>query len=109
MFRLKECGEERSDCTTSYDVILDRPYTVAEFVDEVLKRKRRGRIGIYTGSWCPSFTSPYCKYCDDKLLSSFPDEYLNREVFSARADGGWGTMDYILKLKEEASNNDICN
>ena len=39
MFRLIISGPTRSDCTSPYDVALDRAYTVAEFIETVLQRK----------------------------------------------------------------------
>ena len=39
MFRLIISGPTRSDCTAPYDVVLDRAYTVAEFIETVLQRK----------------------------------------------------------------------
>ena len=97
MFRLISSGPIRSDCTVPYDVILDRAYTVAEFIETVLQRKDEwGYIMIHQRPPVSRFDYPRCEYRYGELLSKLPDLYLDQTVKLAEADGGWTAMDYIL-------------
>ena len=97
MFRLIKSGLERSDCTAPYDVVLDRDYTVAEFIETVLQRKDEwGYIMIHWSPQIYRFDYPRCEYRYGKLLSKLPDVYLNQPVKLAEAEGGWTAMDYII-------------
>lgn len=100
MFKLKQAGREGGDCTAPYDVILDKEYTVKEFVETVVSRDGEwGYIGIAAkGS---IFGDPHCEYKWGKLLYDLPEEIHNKKVISAKAHGGWSRMDYRLYLKGE--------
>ena len=52
MFRLIQSTPEAGDCTCGYKVLLDKEYTVREFVDMVLSENNKewGYIGIYNPS-----------------------------------------------------------
>lgn len=97
MFKLKQAGRERGDCTAPYDVILDKEYTVKEFIETVVSRDREwGYIGIAVkGS---IFGDPHCEYKWGKLLYDLPEEIHNKKVISVKADGGWSRMDYLLEV-----------
>lgn len=104
MLRLEQTGKIGGDCTAPYTVILDKSYTVKEFVIEVLKdRSEWGYIGIEKKG--EIFEKPYCEYRYGKLLSKLPHNILNRRVISARAHGGWSRMDYKLNINEEQKND----
>lgn len=94
MFRFYQTGPTRGDCTSPYEVAMDKEYTVNEFVQEVLTQKEWGYIGIYCQG--EIFGDPKCEYSNDKLLYSLPNEYLNKKVVKVKADGGWSRMDYLL-------------
>ena len=104
MFSFKQCGPERGDCMAPYDVILDKEYTIKEFVDAVLKRNKEwGYIGIYNKDSVFSdrlFGKPRCEYRYGELLSNLPGDILNKKVLSVSGNGGWTRMDYILKIEE---------
>ena len=97
MFRLYQTGPTRGDCTSPYEVTMDKEYTVNEFIQEIFTRKEWGYIGIY--SFNDFFGDPKCEYRDDELLYSLPNEYLNKKVVKAKADGGWSRMDYLLWIE----------
>ena len=102
MFVLRQIGPERGDCTAPYDVDFEgRTYTVMEFIRGLLEERSGdwGKIRIYID---PRFGSiePSCKYKYGTLLTKLPDEFLSREIYHAKADGGWSKMDYRLYLKE---------
>lgn len=94
MFTFYQTGPTRGDCTSPYEVTMDKEYTVDEFIQEILTRKEWGYIGIYSSN--DFFGDPKCEYRDDKLLYSLPNEYLNKRVIKVKADGGWSRMDYLL-------------
>ena len=97
MLRFYRTGPTRGDCTSPYAVVMEKEYTVNEFIQEILARKEWGYIGIYCQG--EIFGDPKCEYKDDKLLYSLPDEYLNKRVVKAKADGGWSRMDYLLWIE----------
>lgn len=99
MFKLKQDGREFSDCTAPYDVVLDKEYTVNEFVQTVLTREKEwGYIGVYCKG--AIFGKPTCEYKYGKLLYALPDDILNKRIVSVKAHGGWSRMDYLLWIEE---------
>lgn len=102
MFKLKQAGPERSDCTALYDVILDKEYTVKEFVDTVLTRDGEwGYIYVMHMEDKSLFENPHCEYRYGELLSNLPEEVLDRKISDVSAGGGWSSMDYFLYLESE--------
>lgn len=105
MFKLIQVGSERSDCTAPFFVELDREYTVAEFIHNVLVNrslyvyKEWGYIGI-DDHGKTVFGSPRCEYHHGKLLTSLPADLLDKKVMSVKADGGWGSMNYLINLED---------
>lgn len=82
-----------SDCTAPYDVELDKPYTVAEFINEVLATRKNewGTIEV-KGAFS-------LKYRYGKTEQEIPEQYANLPVKKAHASGGWSAMDYYLKVE----------
>ena len=105
MFSLIPNGPERSDCTAPYKVAFYKSYTVGKFIDEVLKH-RSGDWG-YIGMYSPGdiFGNPRCSYRYGKVDTDLPFGYMNKEIVSATADGGWSRMDYILLVKGECDDS----
>lgn len=104
MFELKQTGEERGDCTAPYAVILDKPYTVQDFVNTVLERTEDwGYIGIDDHkNW--SNGTPNCEYRWGNLKTRMPEEIMDKPIKSVKADGGWSRMDYLLTLSANTQN-----
>ena len=100
MFKLKQIRPAGSDCTAPYEVILDKEYTVREFINTVLTNEPRewGSIGIIKRG--AVFGDPCCEYRCGELLSHLPDDILDRNIDWACAHGGWSLMNYQLRLKE---------
>ena len=79
MFKMSKAGEERGDCTAPYNVVLDKEYTINDFVKTVLtKRDEWGYIGIYCKG--EIFGSPKCEYGYGKLLSTLPSNVLDKKI-----------------------------
>ena len=99
MIKLKQCTEVAGDETAGYEVTLDKRYTVEEFINEVVSKKQDwGYIGIKQEGVPTIFGSPKCEYKWGKLLSSLPNEYLNKEISIVSASGGWSRMDYLITI-----------
>lgn len=102
LFELVPIGKESGGPLggdTPYRVDFYRKCTVREFIESVLCRDEWGYIGIYSTE--PDgvfFGKPNCEYRRNYLKSHLPDEYLDRKIKKAKADGGYSRMDYILYL-----------
>ena len=98
MFKFIQRTSVRGDCTSGYNIQLDKDYTVKEFIETVLKElsKEWGYIGIYDkGSW---FGKPCLEYKRGKVITDEKlEDYADKQIIEVTADGGWSRMDYILK------------
>ena len=99
MFRFIQSTPESGDCTCGYKVLLDKEYTVQEFVDMVLSERNKewGYISIYYPS--DFFESPCIEYRRGEIISDkFGNDILNKKIMSVSASGGWSRMDYALHI-----------
>lgn len=107
MFKFIPSSEMGGDCTRSYDIELDKEYTVGEFIKTILENRSNewGTISIYCK--CPEFEYPHvnyvdrpkCEYKQGKILnSSFQPEHLEFKVKNVVAHGGWSLMDYTINF-----------
>lgn len=91
LFDLRASGPTAGDCTTSYDVVLNKECTVREFIDEVLKKGEWGYVRISDGS--------NIEYKNDKITyGGFGPNILDSKINKATAHGGWTRMDYVLDI-----------
>lgn len=90
------------DCTAYYRVQLSVPYTVKDFVDEILTK--------HTGDWgCISIVDPglgspypYCRYSHGKLETGpLPECFMTEKIKSVNSHGGWTLMNYFITLEEK--------
>lgn len=88
--------KSNGDDTYSYSVRMYKSYTFQEFVNEILKRKEWGYIGIHKER--TFFGDPRCEYEGNKLLNELPSEIMGKTVIKAEANGGWSRMDWILHI-----------
>ena len=103
VFKLIQSTPVSGDCTCGYKVLLDKEYTVQEFVDTVLteKNKEWGYIGIYDPSDFIGRTSgsPCIEYRYGEIKSEkFRNGILSQIILSVSASGGWSRMDYVLHI-----------
>ena len=102
MFELKQSGPAAGDRIIPYEVILDKEYTVGEFIDAVLSRDKKGfgYIGIDDGH---SYVgNPRCEYVIGLFReNSFGPEDLKKKVISVKANGGISVsnMCYLIQVK----------
>jgi len=101
MLELERTGQMSSDCVAPYDVLMDHPYTVREFVDDMLAQfpNEFGSIRLYKRGEIWGKNTVWCKYKCGRLLSSLPEQYMDREVYKAEAWGGFSRMDITLTLQ----------
>lgn len=92
------------DETAPYDVILDKPYTVGEFINEVLTTlsnewgefvvRRKG------SGYFDSMARAEYRYGEMKNRNgektAIPEEYTSLPIKEVKAAGGWSAMDYNL-------------
>lgn len=92
--------------TRDFEVTLDKTYTVKEFIDMILSTANdnniynHGKISINKRltDFTPGNLS--CKYQNNKLKSELPSEkYMNEKIRQVAANGGWGSMDFVLYLE----------
>lgn len=107
MIELCKVTEERGDCTAGYAVWLHGDYTVRSFIQDIITNRKVdwGYIGIYVpvkdrkGISDVFPGNPCCEYKWGKLKSTLPEEWMDRKVVAATADGGWSRMDYSLVIE----------
>ncbi len=95
-FYQTSCG---SDCTGPYAIEFSMPMTVRKFINELLTNypDEWGYIGIKHKD--AIFGNPYCEYNRGKLLSSLPEEYLDKEILNIAGSGGWTRSDFIIETE----------
>lgn len=104
MFRLIQTSDTRGDCTASYDVQLDKEYTVKEFLETVLTQKADEWGGIYfmVRSKKLFWQNPSCEYKNGSRVgpawASILTRYGSRRIVRVCSDGGWTRMDYYIWL-----------
>jgi hypothetical protein len=86
------------DCTAPYGVSLNMSCNLKELVESILKEHDRGCITVRLfNSLIPL---QRVEYRQGKVVGDmFPEYLLNSEVRSVVASGGWGMMDYIVRVK----------
>ena len=102
MFKLKQSGPAAGDRTIPYEVILDKEYTVGEFIDAALSRDKKGfgYIGIDDGHSCVG--NPRCEYAVGLLRENrMGSDDLKKEVVSVKANGviTESNMCYLIQVK----------
>jgi len=100
LFKLVQAGPESRDCTAPYDVILDRSYTVKEFIHTVLTQRSDewGYIGIKNPDE-PFFGDPKIRYRWGIEEYAPLRSLFDKRIISVTASGGWSRMDYQLVLE----------
>ena len=107
MFRLIQTSDTRGDCTASYDVQLDKEYTVKEFLETVLTQKADewGAFYLMVRSRKLFWQNPSCEYRNGKKTgttwANILIRYGDRRITKVCSDGGWTRMDYYIWLDEK--------
>lgn len=92
MWKYNRITDFSSDCTATYEVILDKDYTVKEFVDGILNSKRDwGKFYIINGS--------HCEYNCGEFISKLNEDDLEKKIIKIKANGGWSNMDYFIETQ----------
>lgn len=96
------------DCIAPYDVILDKSYTVAEFIREVLTTRSNewGEFEIRRKGSCWLDGMAVVEYRYGKLenrdreKTEIPQRMASLPIEEVKARGGWSAMSYVLIIKE---------
>ncbi len=103
MLQFVNCGLDRGDGTSYYEVVIDQDYTVQTFIKAVLfnnvmweRKDEYGHIGIDDGH--TTLGNPYCEYKYNSLQSEMNSDILGKCVISVRADKHLGCRNYLLKV-----------
>lgn len=101
MLELICIGNTSSDCTTPYGISMSHPYSVKEFIEDMLAQfpDEWGYIQLYKRGEIWGDNIVRCRYRNGHLLASFPEQYMDREVYVAEAWAGFSRMDITLTLQ----------
>lgn len=101
MLELNCIGNTSSDCTTPYGISMDHPYSVKEFIEDMLAQfpDEWGYIQLYKRGEIWGDNIVRCRYRNGHLQASLPDKYMDREVYAAEAWAGFSRMDVTLTLQ----------
>lgn len=91
----------KGDCTSTFDVVLDKEYTLKEMLIELKETSRLGwgRIFVYTGE---EETEPTIIEYTDKSLSIPPHMPIYDKIVTlATGKGGWSGIDFTVMLKDK--------
>lgn len=94
---IKIIGEARGDDTYHFTVILDKEYTVEEFVNEIIKDKYNSGE-VLLSPYCPRIK--VCSFSKGVRMSRISEKYKDKKVISAYADGGYSLMDYVINISK---------
>ena len=101
MIKYIQTSEVFGDCSANYDVKLNKPHTVGEFINLVLSERKGewGKFEIYNPdvSW---LDYERYEYRHGILKDVISKEILEKRIISIEAHGGWTQMDYLLKLEK---------
>lgn len=101
MIRLKAATDMFQDCTQGFTVILDKNYTVKEFIDQIVKQ-RRNEWGYFRLKMKKDpFGKRICEYRNGEYGDILLPDILNRDIEIVSAHGGWSAMDYIISLTSQ--------
>ena len=95
----------RGDCFGTRDITtyitMDHPYTVKEFVNDVLRQfpNHWGYIQLYKRGEIWGDNIVKCKYENGHLKTSLREKYMDREVYKAEVVNGVPSMDITLTLR----------
>lgn len=92
MFKLNRFTSIGGDETAGYDVILDKEYSVSDFIKTVVDIKSEwGYISIKNNGCC--------EYKWGVLLSNLDIKLLDKKIKKVSASGGWSRMDYNIEIQ----------
>ena len=90
-------GGPYGDATSKYDVVLDKKYTVKEFISAILEQNNDEWGEFVIWEW-PSKIK--CEFSKCRIKTNFLDEkYLDMNIKSVTAQGGWTFMNYYIIIE----------
>ena len=107
MIKLIQARPESRDCTAPYDVVLSKPYTITEFIKEVLAT-RSGDWGEFVvrrkgSDWLDHMAVVKYRYGKlenrDGKKAEIPENLAILSITEVKASGGWSAMDYNIIIE----------
>ena len=88
------------DESAGYDVLLDRVYTLGDFIDEILTFNEWGELYVGFTVDCTFKDMLRFNFCKSRnqLLADVPDELREQVIKHVSARGGWSQMSYYVTL-----------
>ena len=83
-----------------YEVTIDKPKTVEEFINEWLftRPDEWGCFGI--GRHSRVFGDPECEYKHGKIIGEpLPKEFLNKKIIKVYGRGGWTNSNFVFEVE----------
>lgn len=114
MIRLRMTDGPFGDCTSNWDVDMDRPYTVGEFIDWFFDNSdyrfmfERGTL-LHGDAWIGEATlgerNKIFQMSNGRITKECSSEYINRIIKRVWINGGWGMYSAYITLVEEVPEN----
>lgn len=81
------------DCTSSYNIVLDKSYTVEEFINTIFNERNNewGTIDIFS-----HYSRAYNK--GKFTYNTFEQCLLDKKIKKVTGHGGWTNMDYVIYI-----------
>lgn len=96
--------QNNKDTTKSYELVLDRPYKISEFISELLRIKINdyGTIVILEDDKDLRDQTPYCTYSSGKLTySKITYHYLDKYISTITVKSSLHRMDYTIHIRTD--------
>lgn len=98
MIDIKATGPMGGDATYPYRALMDKPYTVREFVEEIVSHKHNWGVIRYTTNTADRFGESLCDYKWGELIGEVDESIASRQVTEACGSGGWSRYDFTLLI-----------
>lgn len=99
MFEFKQTRPEGRDCTDSYDIVLDKDYTVLDFIFEVIRNRKDEWVSFHIQTGKNTLDGPEIEYRYGDLLHGIPGDLCFKKIKRVWSNGGWSAMDYFITLE----------
>lgn len=100
MIKFKQTRPEGGDCTSSYDVILDKDYTVLDFIFEIVRNRKDEWSYFHIQTGKNTLDGPEIEYRYGETLSGIPEKICFKKIKRVWSNGGWSAMDYFITLED---------
>jgi len=88
------------DMSAGYDVVLDRVYTLGDFIDEIITFNEWGDLYVGFNATCTFKDMLRFSFCknSNQLLTDVPQELKENIIKNVSSHGGWTKMSYFVEV-----------